>query len=134
MRFVAGIEYDGQAYCGWQRLSHARSVQKELEKALSSVANHAVTCVCAGRTDSGVHAQQQVVHFDTVAQRPDHAWLLGGNSHLPDDISINWVAQVDEDFHARFRATARQYRYVIANRAVRPAILCLLYTSDAADE
>ena len=123
MRLVAGIEYDGRAYCGWQRLSHARSVQQELEKALSSVADHPVTCVCAGRTDSGVHAQQQVVHFDTEAKRPDHAWLLGGNSHLPDDISINWVTPVDDDFHARFRATARQYRYVISNRAVRPAIL-----------
>ncbi len=123
MRIAAGIEYDGQAFCGWQRLSHARSVQLELEKALSKVANHPVQCICAGRTDSGVHAQQQVVHFDTRASRPDEAWVLGGNSHLPKDVSIRWAMAVDDEFHARFKAEARSYRYVILNRPVRPAIL-----------
>jgi len=123
MRFAAGIEYSGQAYCGWQRLSHAPSVQATVELALSRVANHTVTCVCAGRTDSAVHAQQQVIHFDSNAVRQDHAWLLGSNSHLPDDVSILWVKPVDDEFHARFCATERRYRYVIANRPVRPAIL-----------
>jgi len=123
MRIAAGIEYDGHDFCGWQRLVQARSVQAELEKALSKVADHAVHCVCAGRTDSGVHAQQQIIHFDTEAMRPDHAWLLGGNSYLPKDISIRWIAAVKNDFHARFKAEARSYRYVILNNPVRPAIL-----------
>lgn len=123
MRIAAGIEYDGQDFCGWQRISHGRSVQAELEKALSKVADHAVHCICAGRTDSGVHAQQQIIHFDTEAMRADHAWLLGGNSYLPKDISIRWAVAVNDEFHARFKAEARSYRYVIFNNPVRPAIL-----------
>lgn len=123
MRIAAGIEYDGNDFCGWQRISHSRTVQAELEKALSKVANHTVQCVCAGRTDSGVHAQQQIIHFDPDVMRPDHAWLLGGNSYLPKDISIRWAAAVNDEFHARFKAEARSYRYVIFNSAVRPAIL-----------
>ncbi|HID81025.1 MAG TPA: tRNA pseudouridine(38-40) synthase TruA [Chromatiales bacterium] len=123
MRIAAGIEYDGDGFCGWQRSPNVRSVQAELEKALSKVADHAVCCVCAGRTDSGVHAQQQIIHFDSEAKRPDHAWLLGGNSALPKDISIRWVTAVNEGFHARFKAEARSYRYVIINQLVRPAIL-----------
>jgi len=123
MRIAAGIEYDGHAFYGWQRLSQGRSVQAELEKALSKVADYPIQCVCAGRTDSGVHAQQQIVHFDTDVLRPDHAWLLGGNSYLPSDVSITWVQAVDANFHARFKAQARSYRYVILNRPVRSAIL-----------
>ena len=123
MRIAAGIEYDGHDFCGWQRISHSRTVQAELEKALSKVANHAVYSVCAGRTDSGVHAQQQIIHFDTEVVRPDHAWLLGGNSYLPKDISIRWTVAVSDEFNARFKAEARSYRYVILNSPVRPAIL-----------
>lgn len=123
MRIAVGIEYDGQNFCGWQRISHGRSVQAELEKAFSKVANHTVKCVCAGRTDSGVHAQQQIIHFDTEVVRPDHAWLLGGNSYLPKDVSIRWAVAVNNEFHARFKAEARSYRYVILNSPVRPAIL-----------
>jgi tRNA pseudouridine38-40 synthase len=123
MRIAAGIEYDGRHYCGWQRLSHADSVQETLERALSRVADHALKCVCAGRTDSGVHAQCQIVHFDASTARPLHAWVLGGNSHLPDSIVVRWAQPVSDDFHARFCAVARSYRYVILNQPVPTAIL-----------
>jgi len=92
-RLVLGLEYDGSGYCGWQWQAHRRSVQQELEKALSKVANHPVTVICAGRTDAGVHALEQVVHFDTHSKRDLHAWLLGGNTNLPDDVKITWVLQ-----------------------------------------
>ncbi len=123
MRIALGIEYDGSAFCGWQTQSHAPSVQDALQAALSKVADHPVKVVCAGRTDSGVHATAQVVHFDTRAERPLHAWVLGGNANLPDSVSVTWAQAVDQDFHARFKATARSYRYVILNRKVRPAVL-----------
>ena len=123
MRIALGIEYDGAAYYGWQRQKDVISVQEELEKALSVVANHPVTVNCAGRTDSGVHGTGQVVHFETEAQRKDVAWSLGVNANLPDDIAIRWVKHVDSSFHARFSATARRYRYIIFNSAFRPGIL-----------
>ena len=123
MRIALGIEYDGAAYYGWQRQKEVISVQEELEKALSIVANHSVTVNCAGRTDSGVHGTGQVVHFDTEALRKDTAWTLGVNANLPDDIAVRWVKQVDSSFHARFSATARRYRYIIYNGAFRPGIL-----------
>lgn len=123
MRIAAGIEYNGSRYCGWQRQSHSPSVQAEVESALGRVADHPVHLFCAGRTDTGVHASNQVVHFDTDAQRPDKAWVLGGNAHLPDDISILWARPVDDSFHARFSALERRYRYIILEQQARPAIL-----------
>ncbi len=123
MRIALGIEYDGAAYYGWQRQKEVISVQEELEKALSVVANHSVTVNCAGRTDAGVHGTGQVVHFDTDAVRKDVAWTLGVNANLPDDIAVRWVKQVDDSFHARFSATARRYRYIIYNGPFRPGIL-----------
>ncbi|CAK9885474.1 MAG: tRNA pseudouridine synthase A [Candidatus Erwinia impunctatus] len=122
-RIALGIEYDGSRYYGWQRQREVRSVQEKLEKALSAVANHPVSVFCAGRTDAAVHATGQVVHFDTPAVRQDAAWTLGINANLPDDIAVRWVRSVTEEFHARFSATARRYRYIIYNRRLRPAIL-----------
>jgi len=122
-RIALGIEYDGSHYCGWQYQDHSPSVQEKVEQALSKVANHPVRVSCAGRTDTGVHALGQVIHFDTVAEREDHAWVLGGNANLPNDISVLWAKSVAEDFHARFSAVRRLYRYVIFNRPIRPAIL-----------
>ncbi len=121
-RIVLGIEYDGSGFCGWQWQPQRRSVQSELEKALSKVANHPVTVICAGRTDAGVHALEQVVHFDVNVTRDLNSWLLGGNSNLPDDIRITWVKQAVGDFHARYSAIARLYRYVILNRSVKSAL------------
>lgn len=123
MRIALGIEYDGAAYYGWQRQKEVISVQEELEKALSIIANHPVTVNCAGRTDAGVHGTGQVVHFDTDAIRKDVAWTLGVNANLPDDIAVRWVKHVDDSFHARFSATARRYRYIIYNGGFRPGIL-----------
>lgn len=123
MKMIACIEYDGTNYCGWQRLSHAPSIQNEVEKALSKVANHKVEVTCAGRTDSGVHGLGQIIHFETGAERTTKAWLLGTNSNLPDDIAIVWVSPGHDDFHARFSALQRRYRYIILNRKARPALL-----------
>lgn len=124
MRIALGIEYDGSHFCGWQMQSHgSRTVQEELEKALSIVADQPIQVVCAGRTDTGVHATGQVVHFDTTAVRQDKAWILGVNAHLPVDVAVVWSCPVDDGFSARFTATARHYRYVILNRRARPAIL-----------
>jgi len=122
MRIAIGIEYDGSAYMGWQRQRHGRGVQEVLEEALSRVADAPIMATCAGRTDAGVHASGQVAHFDTTAQRSERSWLLGVNSNLPDDICLTWVRPVSDDFHARFSATARSYRYCILNRLVRSAL------------
>ncbi len=123
MRIAAVLEYDGSGFRGWQHQADGRSLQEAVERALSRVADSAVRVVAAGRTDSGVHALRQVIHFDSEAVRSDYAWLRGGNTHLPRGISLLWVSQVDASFHARFSATARHYRYFILNRPVRPAIL-----------
>ncbi len=122
MRLALGVEYDGTDFMGWQRLSHGPSVQAVVEQALSRVANHPVEVTCAGRTDSGVHAAGQVVHFDTDAERPLHAWILGSNSQLPPTVAILWAQAMPEDFHARYQAVARSYRYTILNRRPRPAL------------
>lgn len=121
-RLALGIEYDGTAYHGWQSQPHAPSIQEELNKALSTVADAQIECVGAGRTDAGVHASAQVAHFDPPVDRKLRAWLLGANTSLPDDISITWVRQVPADFHARFSAISRSYRYSILNRPVRSAL------------
>ncbi|TNG94262.1 tRNA pseudouridine(38-40) synthase TruA [Pasteurellaceae bacterium USgator11] len=123
MKIALGIEYDGSRYFGWQRQQAVNSVQQTLETALSQVAAHSVSVFCAGRTDSGVHATGQVVHFETTAIRQPQAWTLGVNANLPDDVKVKWVKPVDDDFHARFSATARRYRYLIYNNVLRPAIL-----------
>ena len=122
MRLALGIEYDGSDFLGWQRLSHGPTVQGAVEAALSSVADHAVEVTCAGRTDSGVHARCQVVHFDSGAARSERAWMLGANSRLPGTVAVRWVVSVSDDFHARYGASARRYRYTIVNRPARPAL------------
>lgn len=122
MRYALGIEYDGAGFYGWQRQSHAPSVQQSVEKAIEVVANHPVTVICAGRTDTGVHARGQVAHFDTSSERSGRQWMLGINSNLPDKVRVLWIREVDESFHARFGALSRSYQYSILNRWVRPAI------------
>ncbi|MBU0500766.1 MAG: tRNA pseudouridine(38-40) synthase TruA [Gammaproteobacteria bacterium] len=124
MRIALGIEYDGTRFHGWQtQQAGVRSVQEELEQALSKVAARAVRVQCAGRTDSGVHAVGQVVHFETEAQRDQRAWVLGGNSNLPFDINITWARPVPDSFNARYSAFGREYRYLISNRPTRSALL-----------
>lgn len=118
-----GIEYDGSGYCGWQWQPSRVSVQSELQAALSKVADCPVEVICAGRTDAGVHAAEQVVHFDVDVNRSLTSWLLGGNSNLPDNIRILWVKPVADDFHARTSALARLYRYVIYNRPIKSALM-----------
>lgn len=116
MRYVAGIEYDGSAYSGWQRQPFLLStIQTQVEQALSQVANHEVEVVCAGRTDAGVHALEQVIHFDTNANRTPYAWLAGTNRYLPPDIRLQWVQSVAQNFDARRSAQWREYCYCIAH-------------------
>ena len=123
MRIALGVEYDGSRFHGWQtQQPGVRTVQAVLEQALSKVADETVTATCAGRTDTGVHASEQVIHFDTEARRPPHGWVMGANVHLPDDVSVLWAAEVPEAFHARFSAVARTYRYWILNRLSRAAL------------
>jgi len=122
LRIALGIEYDGTAYNGWQRQRTGEGVQAYVEAALTAVANEAIEVCCAGRTDTGVHASGQVVHFDTGSERSERGWLLGANTNLPNDIAVTWVKPVGDDFHARYSATARSYRYVILNRLVRSAL------------
>lgn len=127
-KIALGIEYDGRAFHGWQTQAGARNVQDVLEHALGRVADHPVRVHCAGRTDTGVHATGQVVHFETRSLREPHAWVLGGNTGLPGDVSIQWARVQPKGFHARFSAKARAYRYVILNRRSRPAVLNGLVT------
>ncbi len=123
MRIACGVEYDGAAFQGWQIQSGtARTLQAAVEQALGRIADGPVRTVCAGRTDTGVHASGQVVHFDTMAQRPERAWVMGGNTHLPADVAIRWARAVDGDFHARFSASDRLYRYLVIEGASRSAL------------
>ncbi len=122
MRIALGIEYDGTAFCGWQTQPQRCAVQDALESALAAIAAHPVATICAGRTDAGVHGAGQVVHFDTTASRPPTAWTRGVNTHLPEAVSVLWAKQVSEDFHARFSARARTYRYLLLSRGVRPGL------------
>ena len=116
-----GIEYDGSGFCGWQTQPGGCAVQDRLEAACASIAGVPVSTICAGRTDAGVHALGQVVHFDCDVERPLSAWVRGVNALLPPAMAVTWAQSVDEEFHARFSATARAYRYVLLNDAVRPA-------------
>ncbi|MDP2025651.1 tRNA pseudouridine(38-40) synthase TruA [Sulfuriferula sp.] len=122
VRIALGIEYDGSRFCGWQTQTAVCGVQDALQRALAVIAGHPVEVVAAGRTDAGVHATLQVVHFDTVAQRPDSAWVRGVNSFLPDSVVVLWAQPVNAGFHARFSAQTRSYRYLLLNHPVRPAI------------
>lgn len=122
-KVALGIEYLGSNYCGYQKQLECPTVQGHLEVALSSIANTPIKLICAGRTDTGVHAIGQVVHFELDVERPMKAWLQGANTKLPTDIRIAWAQPVAEGFHARFSAVARQYRYVIFNRTVNSAVL-----------
>lgn len=122
-RVALAFEYDGRNFHGWQlQKSGVRSVEAELTRAVARVANHPVDLVCAGRTDAGVHASYQIAHFDTPSIRNLRSWVMGINTALPDDISVHWAGNGVGDFHARFSATYRRYRYVIYNHPVRPGI------------
>lgn len=123
MRIALGIEYNGSAYHGWQDQNNALTIQPVLEKALSEFANHDLRIICAGRTDAGVHALNQVIHFDTTAERTDRGWVLGPNANLPSDISIRWMRKVPDDFSARFSALSRSYRYLINNQSIRSPLM-----------
>jgi tRNA pseudouridine38-40 synthase len=122
-RWAAGLEYQGTHYSGWQWQQDARSVQQEVERVLSKVADHPVKVTAAGRTDAGVHAMNQVIHFDSDAARAPHAWLFGANSQLPADIGLRWVQATTDAFHARYGATSRRYRYVMFSSRARSALL-----------
>ena len=123
-RIALGVEYEGSGFHGWQRQAKpaVTTVQGELERALALVANEPIVVTCAGRTDAGVHAMQQIVHFDTAVQRPDRAWVRGVNSLLPPSIRVHWAIETEDDFHARFSALRRRYCYLIYNCPQRPAI------------
>jgi tRNA pseudouridine38-40 synthase len=121
-RWAVGVEYDGAPFVGWQRQKDGPSVQAVVEEAIGYVAGHGIDLQCAGRTDAGVHAIGQVVHFDTPSERVERNWLLGGNAKLPESVSLLWARRMPMAFHARFSARARRYRYVIANQPLRPAI------------
>lgn len=124
MRIALGIEYNGHAYSGWQaQKDDVETVQETLEQALSVVANSPVRVICAGRTDTGVHGAEQVVHFDTDVQRSERSWIYGTNANLPKDVCVLWASPVSDEFHARFSARRRRYQYVIFNRQVRPTYL-----------
>ncbi len=122
LRIALGLEYDGSRFLGWQTQPGGGTVQDALEAALSGIADAPVGTICAGRTDRGVHARAQVVHFDSEAARPESAWVRGVNALLPEAVAVLWARRVPEDFHARYSALARSYRYVLINRPVRPAL------------
>ena len=122
MRLAGGLEYDGSRFLGWQTQAQEPTIQSCLERAISSVADHSVAVTGSGRTDAGVHALEQVFHFDTESERNERSWLLGINSLLPQGISGLWICPVDDSFHARFSAISRRYSYLILNRQVRPAL------------
>lgn len=122
MRLALGLEYDGTAFCGWQTQPSQCAVQDALERALTAIAGTPVSTTSAGRTDAGVHALAQVVHFDTEAMRPLTAWVRGTNALLPAGIGVLWAQTVNQEFHARYSATARRYAYFLLNRPQRPAL------------
>lgn len=121
-KVALGVEYNGSAYHGWQYQSFASNIQEKIEFALSIIADHPIRVYCAGRTDAGVHSTGQVVHFYTYAIRSNYSWVIGVNSYLPNDISVIWKHDVPDDFHARYSALSRRYRYVIYNHYYRSSI------------
>ena len=128
-RIVLGIQYDGQPWSGWQSQPQGQTVQDVLEKALQSIATHPIKVSCAGRTDAGVHALEQVAHFDTETERPINSWVRGVNAHLPKSIAVRWAKELEPDgqneleFHSRFSARSRTYHYVLYNHPVRSPLL-----------
>ena len=122
MRIALGVEYNGALYCGWQSQAGGCGVQDALEIAIRHITEHQVRVHAAGRTDTGVHALMQVVHFDTETTRPDSAWIRGVNAFLPETIRVVWAKKVDDDFHARFSAVQRRYQYLLVNQPTAPAI------------
>ena len=123
MKIALGVEYLGTDFHGWQiQENKLRTVQGVVELALSKVADHTVRVFCSGRTDSGVHAKEQVIHFETDSIRDTNAWLFGGNVNLPSDVNFTWIKEVSDDFHARFSAYARLYEYKIHNHPVRSSL------------
>jgi tRNA pseudouridine38-40 synthase len=123
MRIALGLEYDGAGFSGWQAQPGGDTVQDVLENALAQIVGTPTRVICAGRTDAGVHALAQVVHFDTVVDRPMTAWVRGTNAHLPPSVAVRWAVPVADGFHARFAARSRSYRYVLLNRPERPGLL-----------
>jgi tRNA pseudouridine38-40 synthase len=121
MRIALGIEYDGSRFCGWQTQPQGCAIQDALERALAEVADGPVATICAGRTDAGVHALAQVVHFDAAVERPETAWVRGVNALLPASCAVTWSRVVEPEFHARYSAVSRTYRYLLLNHPVRPA-------------
>ncbi len=122
MRIALGVEYDGSPFFGWQSQAEGATVQDTLQAALSQIAGERISVIAAGRTDTGVHALEQVVHFDTNVERPITAWVRGVNALLPDSIAVLWAHPVPDEFHARFSAHGRSYRYLLLNRATRSAL------------
>ncbi|MDH2918762.1 MAG: tRNA pseudouridine(38-40) synthase TruA [Sideroxydans sp.] len=122
MRIALGIEYDGSPYCGWQSQAVGLTVQDTLQAALSAIAGEKISVMAAGRTDTGVHGIEQVVHFDTTVERPVQAWVRGVNALLPNSVVVRWAHFVSDDFHARFSAQGRSYRYFLLNRSTRTAL------------
>ncbi|MGB7650776.1 MAG: tRNA pseudouridine(38-40) synthase TruA [Gallionella sp.] len=122
MRIALGIEYDGSPYCGWQSQAEGLTVQDTLQAALSAIAGEDISVMAAGRTDTGVHGIEQVVHFDTSVARPLQAWVRGVNALLPKSVAVRWAHPVSEEFHARFSAQGRSYRYFLLNRSTRTAL------------
>ena len=123
MRIALGIEYDGADFCGWQSQANGCGIQDALEAAITSIAQHPIRVHAAGRTDTGVHALMQVVHFDTTSERDGNAWVRGVNAFLPPSIRVVWSSVVTDEFHARFSAQLRHYEYMLVNNPVSPAIL-----------
>lgn len=122
MRIALGLEYCGTSFRGWQSQAGGGTVQDALEAALAAIAGQSVSVLCAGRTDAGVHASLQVAHFDCTLARPLSAWVRGVNSHLPAGVAVRWAQPVPDEFHARFSARGRRYRYLLLNRSPRPGL------------
>lgn len=123
MRIALGVEYDGSQYHGWQAQTGLRTIQQVLEQALTKIADQEISIVCAGRTDTGVHATNQLIHFDCDKERTIRSWIHGANSFLPKDVCVKWGRVMPENFHARYSAISRRYRYLIYNSSIRPALL-----------
>ncbi len=123
MRIALMVEYDGSQYHGWQAQNGLHTIQQVVEDALSRVADHEVAVVCAGRTDTGVHATNQIIHFDSQVERAIRGWIHGANTYLPKDVCVKWGKEMPDEFHARYSATTRRYRYVIYNDSIRPALM-----------
>jgi tRNA pseudouridine38-40 synthase len=123
MRMALALEYDGSEYHGWQAQTGLRTIQQAVEYSLSRVANEPVSVVCAGRTDTGVHALTQIIHFDSQSVRSIRAWIHGTNAYLPKEVCVKWGREMPDSFHARYSALSRRYRYIICNTSVRPGLL-----------